>query len=190
MIKKCIIPLLLFLISCNSPTPPVENVRSRPEKKSSPVAAKPAPNPWAVRNYIDSDGNPSERKYGRYDADGTFSDPSASEGYLHAVILLNKENAGILLSKHKRSNPAEKFADPVTIKMKNTAGNELELISNRGWNKSGGILIEQNNNDYSQFRIFMLKSEGMVDVTITGDSSSVYLFAISAAGFGDALSQL
>ena len=190
MIRKILIPLFLILIGCSSPEPPSSTVKTISPAKPKPEASKPAPNPWAVKNYVDSDGNPSERKYGRYDADGTFSDPSASEGYLHAVILLNKENAGILLSKHKRSNPAQKFNDPVTIKMKNTAGNELELISNRGLNKSGGILIEQNNNDYSQFRIFMLKSEGMVDVTITGDSSSVYLFTINAAGFGDALSQL
>jgi hypothetical protein len=106
------------------------------------------------------------------------------------VILLNKENAGILLHRSKKTNPAEKFTGQVLIKMKNPAGDEIELTSSRGWNKAGGILIEQNNNDYSRFRIFMLQNEGVINVEIQGDSSSVYHFDINAYGFGDALSQI
>jgi len=104
--------------------------------------------------------------------------------------MLNKENAGILLRKSKKSNPVEKHIGTVIIKMKNSSGIELEMISSRGWNKAGGILIEQNNNDYSQFRIFMMQSEGVISGEIRDESSAVYNFNLVATGFGDALSQL
>lgn len=152
----------------------------------------PAPEagPWIVKNYVGANGESTERKYVRLDTDGTYSNSAVSNDYLHAVILVNKNNAGILLHQAKRSNPAEKFTGPVRIKMKNSAGNELELTSNRGWNKSGGIMIEQNNNSYSQFRIFMLQSEGVINFEIYGDSSSVYNFNIKSTGFGDALGKI
>ena len=143
-----------------------------------------------VRNYVDAGGEPTNRKYARLDASGSFSDLTQSNASLHAVILLNKENAGILLHEFNKSNPAEKFTDQVLIKMKNPAGDEIELNSSRGWNKAGGILIEQNNNDYSRFRIFMLQNNGVINVEVHGDSSSVYRFDINASGFGDALSQI
>jgi len=64
------------------------------------------------------------------------------------------------------------------------------MTSSRGWNKSGGILIERNNNDYSQFRIFLLQSDGVINVEIRDDSSRVYHFDINATGFIDAFSQI
>jgi len=99
-------------------------------------------------------------------------------------------NAGILLHKLKKSNPSEKFSGPVNIRIKNSAGDELELTSSRAWNKSGGILIERNNNDYSRFRIFMLQSEGIINFEIRDDSASVYNFEINGTGFSDAFSQI
>ena len=190
MFRKILLPFLIFLVSCNAPHAPEKTVKTRVPSKPKPEVSKPAPNPWAVRNYTDSNGEPTERKYGRFDADGTYSNASAANGYLHAVILLNKENAGILLSRDKRSNPAIKFEQAVTISMKNSEGTELKLISSRGWNKSGGILIEQNNNDYSRFRIFMLQSKGVINVEIMGDSSDIYRFNIDPTGFGESLGQI
>ncbi len=190
MIRKILFPVLLFLVSCNAPNPPANTVKTKTHSKPEPVAPKPSPGPWIVKNYVDAGGEPTARKYARLDAVGTFSNSNVSNGYLYAVFLLNKENAGILLHQSEKSSPAEKFTGLVRIKMKNTSGEELELTSSRGWNKSGGILIEQNNNDYSRFRIFMLRSEGAVNVEIHDDSSSVYNFSIYAAGFSDALSQI
>ncbi|MBK9388968.1 MAG: hypothetical protein IPN68_01810 [Bacteroidetes bacterium] len=190
MVKKILFPLLLLLIGCNSPNPPASNVKPKSSSKPKAVAPKPAPSPWIVKTYVDANGEPTGRKFVRLDADGTFSDLTGSDNYLHAAFLVNKDNAGILLNKLKKSNPAEKFSGPVRIKMKNSSGKELEMTSSRGWNKSGGILIEQNNNDYSQFRIFILQSEGVINVEILGDSSSVYNFDINAYGFSDALSQI
>lgn len=190
MIKKILFPLLVFMVSCNAPNPPADNVKPKSSSKPKAVAPKPTPGPWIVKTYVDANGEPTGRKYVRLDADGTFSNSTVSNNYLHAVFLVNKENAGILLHPLKKSNPAEKFTGPARIKMKNSSGQELEMTSSRGWNKSGGILIEQNNNDYSQFRIYILQSEGLINVEIQGDSSSVYNFNINAAGFSDALSQL
>ena len=189
MIRKILFPLFLFLISCNAPDPPANTVPKAPSKPKA-VTPKPMASPWIVKTYVDANGEPTSRKYVRLDADGTFSNATLSDSYLHAVFLVNKENAGILLHQLKKSSPAEKFTGPVGIRMKNSSGEELELTSSRGWNKSGGILLEQNNNDYSQFRIFVLQSEGVINVEIRGDSSSVYHFNINAAGFGDALGQL
>jgi hypothetical protein len=192
MIRKILFPLflILFLVSCNSPEPPANNVKPKSSAKPKPSAPKPAPNPWIVKNYTDANGNNTDRKYARFDAEGTFSDSTVSNGYLSVMIMLNKENAGILLRKSKKSNPVEKHTGTIRIKMKNSSGKELEMISSRGWNKSGGILIEQNNNDYSQFRIFMMQSEGVISGEIRDESSAVYNFNLVATGFGDALSQL
>ena len=190
MIKKILFPLFLFMVSCNAPNPPANDIKPKPIAKPKAVAPKPMPGPWIVKTYVDSNGEPTGRKYVRLDADGTFSNSTVSDKYLHAVFLVNKENAGKLLHPLKKSNSVEKFTGPARIKMKNSSGKELEMTSSRGWNKSGGILIEQNNNDYSQFRIYILQSEGLINVEIRGDSSSVYHFDINATGFGDALSQL
>jgi hypothetical protein len=190
MFKKILFPLFIFLVSCNTSQPPADTVKAKAPSKPKPEVSKPAPSPWEIRNYIDADGQPKTSKYGRYDTDGTFSNSTVSNKYMHAVIVLNKDNAGILLNLHKKSNPTEKFTGLVKIRLKNSIGEELEITSSRRWNKSGGILIEQKNNDYSQFRIFMLQSEGLVNVDILNDSSSVYRFAINAYGFSDALSQI
>jgi len=189
MIRKILFSMFLVLVSCNAPNP-TNTVKTKSPSKPKVVTPNTSPIPWTVKNYVDSNGEPTTRKYVRLDADGTFSNSTVSNNYLHAVFLVNKENAGILLHQFKKSNPAEKFTGLARIKMKNSSGKELEMTSSRGWNKSGGILIEQNNNDYSQFRIFVIQSEGVINVEIQGDSSSVYHFDINAAGFSDALSQI
>jgi hypothetical protein len=190
MIKKILLPLFLFLFSCNSPNTETNAVKTKSHTKHKSVAPKPSPNPWIVKSFSDAQGEPTSRKFVSYETDGNFSNSIVSEGYLDAVIIVDKVNAGILLRQSKKSNPAEKFTGLVHIKMKNFAGNELEMTSTRGWNKSGGILIERNNNDYSQLRIFMLQSDGVINVEIRDDSSSVYHFDINATGFSDAFSQI
>jgi len=50
--------------------------------------------------------------------------------------------------------------------MTNTEGQEFQMTSIKRWNSSGGIMIERNNIDYSQFRIFLLQSKGIVTVEI------------------------
>lgn len=190
MLKKILIPILLIAVSCHSPEPPANTAKPKAPVKAKSNSPKPAVNPWVVRNYTKAGGEVTERKYARLDSEGTFSDSTVPEGRLFVTFMLNKENAGILVYKSAKTNPLEKFSGQVIIKMKNSNGEEVELLSSRGWNKSGGILIEQNNNDYSRFRIFMLQSEGPVSVEIRDESSAVYRFNLIATGFGDSLSQL
>jgi hypothetical protein len=190
MINKILPALLLFLVSCSSPNPPVNTAKPKTHSKNKSVAPKPLPGSWNVRTYSGIQGDQSTRKYITCETDGNFSNSTVSNDYLNAVIIVDKVNAGILLHQSKKSNAAEKFTGPVHIKMKGPAGNELELTSSRGWNKSGGIMIERNNNDYSQFRIFMLMSDGEINVEIRDDSSSVYHFDMNTAGFADAFSQI
>ncbi len=190
MIKKILFPLFVFLIACtNTPAPPKKAV-----KKESPVRHKTvtrtSPNPWSVRSYAPKPGESEGRKYVRYDADGNFSDTTRSGDYLHAVIFVDKINAGIFLHESKKSSPVEKFSGPVHIKLTNSDGKELRMTSTRGWNKSGGILIERNNSDYSQFRIFLLQSTGPVNVVIHDNDSSVFHFDINASGFSDAFNRI
>jgi hypothetical protein len=78
---------------------------------------------------------------------GEFSDSVKSNNYLYAEVLVNKTNAGIFLRELKKTNPAEKFIDPVQIKMTNPEGQEILMNSTRRWNSSGGIMIEGNNSD-------------------------------------------
>jgi hypothetical protein len=190
MIRKILFPLLLIAVSCSSPNPHAKAVKTRPHARHKSVVAKPRSSPWIIKSYSDAQGETTGRKYISFETNGKFSSSTTSDDYLNAVVIVDKVNAGILLHEFKKSGPAEKFVDPVKIKMKNSDGKELNLTSSRGWNKSGGILIERNNNDYSQFRIFMLQSDGIINVEILGDSSSVYHFDIDAAGFGDAFSQI
>jgi hypothetical protein len=190
MIKKILFPLFILFISCSSPTPTANSVKPKPIPKNKTVAVKPSSGPWSIRTYPGTQGEQAARKFVKLEAEGKFSNSTVSDDYLKADIIVDKMNAGILLHQSKKSNPAEKFMGPVHIKMKNSAGNELDLTSSRSWNKSGGILIERNNNDYSQFRIFMLRSEGVINFEIRDDSSSVYHFDINAAGFADAFSQI
>jgi len=190
MIKKLLFPLLLILVGCSSPHPPANNVKAKSLSKKKSATSSTLRSTWNIMTYPVAQSGQTPRKYLTSETNGTFSSSAVSDGYLNAVILVDKVNAGILLRKSKKSNPAEKFTGPVHITMKNSAGNELELTSSRGWNKSGGILIERNNNDYSQFRIFMLQSDSIINVEIRADSSSVYHFEINAAGFSDAFSQI
>jgi hypothetical protein len=190
MIKKILPALIIIMVSCSSPNPPVSTAKPKSHSKPKSVAAKPAPSTWNIMTYPGAQGGQAVKKYVKCEADGKFSSSNASGEYLNADIIVDKVNAGILLHKSKKTNPSEKFTGPVHITMKNTAGNELKLTSSRAWNKSGGIMIERNNNDYSQFRIFMLQSDGVINVEIIDDSSSEYHFDINAAGFADAFSQI
>jgi len=190
MIKKILPLLLIFLVSCSSPKPPVNNAKPKSKTINKSAAPKPSPGNWDITTYSGSQSETSARKYLKFDANGSFSNSTVKNNYLNAVIIIDKVNAGILLHQSKKSSPAEKFNGPVHISMKNRDGNKLELTSSRGWNKSGGIMIERNNNDYSQFRIFMLQNDGPIDVEIHGDSSSLYHFEITAAGFTEAFSQI
>jgi hypothetical protein len=190
MINKILPVLILFLVSCSSPNPPANTVKAKSHSKKKSAATKPTPGPWKVMTYPGAQGEQAAKKYVKLEADGTFSNSAASNAYLNADIIVDKVNAGILLHQSKKSNPSEKFTGPVHITMKNAAGNELKLTSSRAWNKAGGIMIERNNNDYSQFRIFMLQSDGIINIEIHDDSSSEYHFDINSAGFADAFSQI
>jgi len=190
MIKKILPLLLIALFSCSSPKPPVNNVKPKSTTKNKSAAPKASPGKWDITTYSGSQGETSSRKYLKFDTNGSFSNTTVKNDYLNAVIIIDKINAGILLHQSKKSSPAEKFNGPVHITLKNRTGNQLELTSSRSWNKSGGIMIERNNNDYSQFRIFMLQNDGVIDVEIHDDASSEYHFEITAAGFTEAFSQI
>ena len=190
MMNKILPALLIILVSCSSPNPPANTVKPKSPSRNKPGASKPLPGPWKVLTYPGAKGDQTARKYVTCESDGSFSTSTVSNAYLNAVIIFDKINAGILLHQSKKTGPSEKFTGLVHIKMKNPAGNELEITSSRGWNKSGGILIERNNNDYSQFRIFMLQSEGIINVEIRDESASLYHFDINAAGFSAAFSQI
>jgi len=178
------------MVSCSSPKPPENTAKPKTRSTNKSAAPKASPGKWDITTYSGTQGETSPRKCLKFDTNGRFSNSTVKNDYLNAVIIMDKVNAGILLHQSKKSSPAEKFNGPVHILMKNRAGNELELTSSRGWNKSGGIMIERNNNDYSQFRIYMLQNDGPIDVEIHDDSSSVYHFEITAAGFTEAFSQI
>jgi len=174
----------IFITGCNNNPAPVEKpVNPGTSTKSKKSSAKPAANPWAISSFAPKDGDSTSRKYVRYVTDGTFSSKTTANGYLYAELLVTKVSAGIFLHESKKSNPMAKFNGPVQITMKNSGDTELRMTSGRGWNKSGGILIEKNNNDYSQFRIFMLQSNGIINVEINDADSASYNFKINPDGF-------
>ena len=191
MLKKSIFLFLVVLAGCSNPTAPKEKTTSPDTHVKSTVStAKPEANFWPVSSYALKKGETEARKFVKFVTEGNFSDRSQASNYIYAEVLVDKINAGIFLHKFKKSNPAEKFNDPVQIKMTNSSGQELRMTSTRSWNSSGGILVERNNNDYSQFRIFLLQSKGTVAVEISDSGSNVYRFSLNAGGFSESFSSL
>jgi hypothetical protein len=192
ILKKVLFLLLfVFIAGCNNkPSPSEKSSKTDSSSKYKEITTKLAVNPWTLNSFAPKQGGSSERKYVRYVTDGNFSKNDRTNGYLYAELLIDKLKAGIFLHESQKSNPVEKFNGPARITMKNSEGRELQLTSSRGWNKSGGILIESNNNDYSQFRIFMLQSTGIINVEITDATSKEYHFKINADGFSAVFSKI
>ena len=191
MLKKIIFLLLLIFVGCNNPPATKEAV----VKDTAPVApkaapVKPAANPWAVRSYAPKEGETEGKKFVKFVTEGVFSDSVRNNNYLYAEVVISKTNAGIFLHELKKSSPAQLFSEPVSITMTNSSGQELQMISNRRWNSSGGISIERNSNDYSQLRIFLLQSKGKVMVEVKDKGARTYNFSINADGFSDSFSKL
>jgi hypothetical protein len=189
MLKRSLFLVFLVLTACNPPAPK-ENVKSVPPSKPAVPAVKAAANYWPLSSYALKQGETERRKYVSFATEGYFSDTAQNRKYLYAELLIDKKHAGIFLHKLKKSAAMEKFSNPVRIKMTNSSGQELQLTSSLSWNNSGGILIERNNNDYSQLRIFLLQSTGTVKTEIADSGATTYSFVIYLDGFKDSFSKL
>ena len=191
MLKRVIFLFLVILTGCSNPTPPKEtNTKTSAPVKSKAHTIKPAVIPWTISSFAPKEGETQGTKFVRFVSDGDFSDSTQNNSYLCAEVIVNKESAGILLHELKKSSPIEKFSEPVQIKMTNSSGQELQMNSSRRWNSSGGILIEKNNNDYSQFRIFLLQNKGIITFEIKDSESKIYHFSINADNFSDSFTRL
>jgi hypothetical protein len=190
MLKKVIFLFLVILAGCSNPPAPKETSVKAPPVKSKVPAAKPVANPWTTSSFAPKEGEAEGKKFVRFVTEGDFSDSTQNKSSLFAEVIVNKGSAGIFLRELKKSNPPQKFSVPVQIKMTNSEGMEILMNSTRRWNSSGGIMIEGNNGDYSQFRIFLLQSKGAVPVEIKAAGTKIYHFSINADGFIDSFTQL
>jgi hypothetical protein len=190
MLKRGIFLFVVILAGCSNPTARKEINASTSAVKSRALTAKPAANPWTISSFAPKEGETEGTKFIKFVTEGDFSDSTQNNNHLYADIIVNMSSAGIFLHERQKSSSAEKFSEPVHIKMTNSSGNELQMTSSRSWNSSGGILIEKNNNDYSQFRIFLLQSTGIVAVEIKDSGSKVYHFSINTNGLNDSFSKI
>ena len=189
--KKLLFLSLVILAGCGHPKASNEktaknNINVKP--KASP--AKRTANLWTIGSFAPKEEQTERIKFVRFITKGDFSDSTQNNGYLSVEVIVSKTSAGIFLHELKKSNPAETFSEPVQINMTNSSGQELHLISNRKWNSSGGILIEKNNNDYSEFRIFLLQNKGLITVEIKAPGSKIYHFSINTDGFSDSFTRI
>jgi hypothetical protein len=191
MLKKVLFLFLIIIAGCSNPPPPKEKtVIADPHLKDKATVAKAEANYWTINSFAPKKGATEGNKYIQYVTDGTYSDSSKTGAYLYAEILFSKQNAGIFLHKLNKIKPSEKFNDAVQIKMTNPEGTELQMTSTKSWSSQGGILIERNNNDYSQFRIFLLQSKGPVKAEIRNSGSETYYFTIYVSGLNDSFNKL
>lgn len=153
--------------------------------------------PWKIGTYNNEFGEPTNEKFIKTRIDGYFSNSATSNEYLYVEVMLDKDAAGIFLHEYKKSNAAEKFIGTARIKMKNSSGKTLQIISASEWNQNGGILIKNftyvkgaESYDYSKFRNFIKQSVGDIKVVIYDEYSSTYRFNIDATGFIKEFSQL
>ena len=191
MLKRGIFFILVILAGCVNPPASKEiNSRTSSPAKFKVPSVKTVAGPWTISSFALKEGETEGKKFVRYVTDGDFSSPTQNNSYLCAEVIVNKESAGILLHELKKSSPIEKFSEPVQIKMTNSSGQELQMHSARRWNSSGGILIEKNNNDYSQFRIFLLQNKGTITFEIKDSGAKIYHFSINADNFSDSFTRL
>jgi hypothetical protein len=191
MFKKLIFLFPVILAGCSNPSATKEKaVTTASHVKHKAPAAKPAANLWTINSFAPKEGATEGRKYVRFVTEGNFSDSAQTNSYLYAEVFVDKQNGGIFLHERKKSSPVAPFNGPVQIKMTNSSGQDLHMTSSRAWNSSGGILIEKNNNDYSQFRIFLLQSTGVVTVEIRDSESKIYNFSINTDGLSDSFSKI
>ena len=122
MLKKVIFLFLVILAGCSNPPAPKETSVKTPPVKSKAPAAKPAANPWTISSFAPKEGETEGKKFVRFVTEGDFSDSTQNKSYLYAEVIVNKESAGIFLHELKKSSPAEKFSEPVQIKMTNSDG--------------------------------------------------------------------
>lgn len=191
MLKKLILLFPFILVCCSNPPAPKETiVKTDTNKKSKTTVVKAEPSYWKINSFAPKEGETEGRKYVKFATEGNFTDSTKTSKYLYAEVYVDKKNAGVFLHKLKKTNPSEKFSDPVQIKITNSSGVELHMTSSRRWNSSGGILIESNNNDYSQMRIFLLQNSGTVMVDVSDSEDNTYHFNMNLNGFSDSFSKI
>lgn len=191
MLKRSIFLFLVILSGCgNPPEPKDKSVISDINRKPKVSKVKPEASFWTIKSFSAKEGETEGKKYVKFVSEGNYSDTTQTGKYLFAEVYVDKKNAGIFLHKLKKSNAAEKFSEPVQIIMTNASGTELQMTSSRRWNSSGGILIENNNNDYSQLRIFLLQNTGTVNVVVNDSKSSTYNFTMNLSGFSESFGKL
>ncbi len=120
--------------------------------------------------------------------EGTYSNSAISNASLTIKLLFTKENTGIFLYERSRNNAAEKFIGVGTIKLKNSNGDKLEVLSFEKWNQAGGLSVSTTDN--KKLRSFLLNSTGEVKFVIYDKYSSIYRFAIDVYGFRKALNEI
>ena len=153
--------------------------------------------PWTISTFVDDFGDIVEgSKYIFTTTKGYYSNSAVSGRTLCVRIIVDDADVGIFLSE-ECTRPDKKFIGCGTIKLKNSKGQTLSIISCSEWDHSGGLRIydfylkgKPINTDYTKFKNFIMKSKNDIKVVINDDYSSTYQFSFSSNEFNKQLAAI
>jgi len=153
---------------------------------------------WQVKHYKDDFGDVTNEKFLSTSVGGYYYSDSryfAAETYVGIYIDYKSIRIEHNSYDSRKKESIEMILHPATIRMKNSKGEILEMVSSSSWERTGrissykiyGIIISNSKNEkkynYDRFISFLKRSVDEIRVIIYGHDSSTNKFTFDVTGF-------